>query len=41
MYMAVRKYQIAPGTAEEALRHVEEGFVPSLVRRQALLLIMP
>ena len=28
MYMAVRKYQAAPGAAEEALRRVEEGFVP-------------
>ena len=28
MYMAVRKYQTASSTAEEALRRVEEGLVP-------------
>jgi Antibiotic biosynthesis monooxygenase len=28
MYMAVRKYQTSSGAAEEALRRVEEGFVP-------------
>jgi hypothetical protein len=28
MYVSVRKYQATPGSAEEAGRRVEEGFVP-------------
>jgi len=28
MYASIRKYYIIPGTLEELLRHVREGFVP-------------
>lgn len=28
MYASIRKYYITPGTLEELLRHVREGFVP-------------
>ena len=28
MHVAIRRYQVNPGSAEEVMRHVNEGFIP-------------
>ena len=28
MHVAIRRYQVDPGSAEEVMRHVNEGFIP-------------
>jgi len=37
MHLAIRRYQVDPGSVDEVMRHIDEGFIPIIKDAQGFL----